>query len=220
MRQPVLGCLAALALQLPLLLHCDAQVSAPSFKFVVASIKPSDPDRAPADGSVGFTPSGAFDAKSQSLKEIIEFVQDFGYYNVNQRIIGGPKWFSSAKFDIVAKCDEETAQAFGKMPLKRQVRAEQDMVQALLVDRFKLRTHHELRRFPVYALVQAKSGSKMKLSGKTGEDELGDADGPPGNWKATGVTMKVLANESFRRSLSSAARLWLTGPASREASTL
>jgi uncharacterized protein (TIGR03435 family) len=25
--------------------------------------------------------------------------------------------------------------------------------------------------------------------------ELGDADGPPGNWKATDVTMKVAANE-------------------------
>lgn len=35
----------------------------------------------------------------------------------------------------------------------------------------------------------------MKLSGKIGEDELGDTNGPPGNWKATSVTMKVLANE-------------------------
>ena len=81
------------------------------------------------------------------------------------------------------------------MPLKQQILAEQNMVQALLVDRFKLRTHHELRRFPVYALVPAKGGSKMKLSRKTGEDKFGDADGPPGNWKATGVTMKVLANK-------------------------
>jgi uncharacterized protein (TIGR03435 family) len=162
---------------------------------MIASIKPSDPNRAEADGSVGFTPSGSFHAKSQSLKEIIEFVQDFGYYNVDQRIVGGPKWLGSSKFDIEAKCDEETGRAFGKMPLKQQIRAEQKMVQALLVDRFKLRTHHEFRRFSVYALVQAKSGSKMKLLGKTGEDELGDADGPPGNWKATGVTMKVLANE-------------------------
>ena len=43
----------------------------------LATIKPSDPNRAEADGSVGFTPSGSFDAKSQSLKEIIEFVEDF-----------------------------------------------------------------------------------------------------------------------------------------------
>jgi uncharacterized protein (TIGR03435 family) len=174
---------------------CGAQALASSSpRFTVATIKPSDPNRAEADGSVGFTPSGSFDAKSQSLKEIIEFVQDTGYYNVDQRIVGGPKWLGS-KFDIQAKCDEETVRAFGRMPLKQQILAEQNMVQALLVDRFKLRTHHELRRLPVYALVQAKSGSKMKLSEKTGEDELGDAGGPPGNWKATGVTMKVLANE-------------------------
>jgi uncharacterized protein (TIGR03435 family) len=175
---------------------CGAQALASSSpRFIVATIKPSDPNRAEADGSVGFTPSGSFDAKSQSLKEIIEFVQNIGYYKVDQRIVGGPKWLGSSKFDIEAKCDEETVRAFGRMQLKQQILAEQTMVQALLVDRFKLRTHHELRRLPVYALVQPKSGSKMKLSGKTGEDELGDADGPPGNWKATGVTMKVLANE-------------------------
>jgi uncharacterized protein (TIGR03435 family) len=175
---------------------CGAQTLASSSpRFHVATIKPSDPNRAEADGSVGFTPFGSFDAKSQSLKEIIEFVQDFGYYNVDQRIVGGPKWLASSKFDIEAKCDEEAVRAFGKMPLKQQIRAEQNMVQALLVDRFKLRTHHETRRLPVYALVQAKSGSKMKPSGKSGEEELGDADGPPGNWKATDVTMKVLANE-------------------------
>jgi uncharacterized protein (TIGR03435 family) len=175
---------------------CGAQALASSYpRFIVATIKPSDPNRAETDGSVGFTPFGSFAAKSQSLKQIIEFVQDFGYYNVDQRIVGGPKWLASSKFDIEAKCDEESVRAFGKMPLKQQIRAEQNMVQALLVDRFKLRTHHEMRQLPVYALVQAKSGFKMKPSGKSGEEELGDAGGPPGNWKATDVTMKVLANE-------------------------
>lgn len=175
---------------------CGSQVLASSSpRFIVATIKPSDPNKADAGGSVGFAPSGSFVAKSQSLKEIIEFVQDFGYYNVDQRVVGGPKWLGSSRFDIVAKCDEGTMHAFAKMPLKQQLRTQQIMVQALLVDRFKLRTHLELRRFPVYALVQAKGGSKMKLSGKIGEDELGDTNGPPGNWKATSVTMKVLANE-------------------------
>lgn len=175
---------------------CGAQaLVSPSPRFIVATIKPSDPNRTEADGSVGFTSSGSFVAKSQSLKEMIEFVQDFGYYNVDQRVVGGPKWLDSSKFDIVAKCNEETMHAFGKMSRKQQIRAEQIMVQALLVDRFKLRTHLELRRFPVYALVQAKGGSKMKLSGKTGEDELGDKNGPQGNWQATDLTMKMFANE-------------------------
>jgi uncharacterized protein (TIGR03435 family) len=96
-----------------------------------------------------------------SLKQLIEFVQDFGYIDVDQRIVGGPKWLGSAKFDIEARCDEETAHAFGRMPVKQQIRAEQNMIQALLADRFKLRTHHEMRRLAVYALVQAKSGSKV-----------------------------------------------------------
>ena len=195
MRRLIAACWILLRLQLSLTLLCDAQVVASSSKFIVATIKPSDPNRAEADGSIGFTPFGSFDAKSQSLKQVIQFVYDISYYNVDQRIVGGPGWFNSAKFDIAAKCDEETARAFGKMPLKQQIHAEQSMVQALLVDRFKLRTHHETRRLPVYALVQAKSGSKMKPSGNSGEDELSDADGPPGNWKATGVNMKALANE-------------------------
>ena len=104
----------------PLAPLCGAQaLVSPSPRFIVATIKPSDPNRTKADGSVGFTPSGSFVAKSQSLKEMIEFVQDFGYYNVDQRVVGGPKWLDSSKFDIVAKCDEETMHAFGKMSRKR-----------------------------------------------------------------------------------------------------
>jgi uncharacterized protein (TIGR03435 family) len=174
---------------------CGAQALASSYpRFIVATIKPSDPNRAEADGSVGFTPFGSFDAKSQSLKEIIEFVQDIGYYNVDQRIVGGPKWLGS-KFDIQAKCDEETARAFGKAALKQQVRAEQNMVQALLAERFELRTHHEMRRLAVYALVQEKSGLKIKPSAKGGEEDPGGAEGAPGNWVGDGVTMAELASD-------------------------
>ena len=175
---------------------CRAQALASSSPtFIVATIKPSDPDRADDDGSIGFSPGGSFEAKSQSLKELIEFVQDVGYYNVDQRIVGGPKWIVSAKFDIQAKCDEETARAFRKAPLKQQVHAEQNMVQALLADRFKLRTHHEMRRLGVYALVQEKSGLKIRPSAKAVEEDLGSADGSRGNWVGDGVTMEELARE-------------------------
>lgn len=175
---------------------CGAQALASPFPtFIVATIKPSDPNRAEEDGRIGFSPGGSFEAKSQSLKKLIEFVQDFGYYDVDQRIVGGPKWIVSAKFDIEAKCDEETARAFGKMTLKHQVRTEQNMVQALLADRFKLRTHHEMRRLAVYALVQEKSGWKIKSSAKAGEGNPGSAEGSPGNWEGDGVTMAELASD-------------------------
>ena len=185
-----------IGMQLSLSSYCGAQ-DLPSFpyRFAVATIKPSNSNTNVADDSVGFTPLGSFNAKSQSLKDLIEFVYDFKYYRVDQRIIGGPKWLTSAKFDIVAKCDDETARAFGKLSLKKQIRTEQEMVQALLIERFKLRTHTEMRRLRVYALVQTKSGSKMKQSSKTSEDELGNVSGVPGNWNAAGVTMNVFANE-------------------------
>ena len=38
------------------------------------------------------------------------------------------------------------------------------MMQALLKDRFNLKVHHVTRQLPVYALIIAKSGSKLKES--------------------------------------------------------
>jgi uncharacterized protein (TIGR03435 family) len=177
---------------------CGAQALASSSPtFIAATIKPSDPNRAEDDGSIGFSTGGSFQAKSQTLKELIESAQDFGYYDVDQRIVGGPKWIVSAKFDIEAKCDEETARAFsfGNIPSKEQIRVEQSMVRALLADRFKLRTHHEMRRLGVYALVREKSGLKMKPSARVGEDGPESAEGSPGNWKDNGVTMADLARD-------------------------
>src|ERR1700691_5473620 len=110
--------LTLLGLLMPL---CSAQaIASSSPTFIAATIKPSDPNRAEDDGSIGLSPGGSFQAKSQSLKELIEFVQDFGYYHVDPRIVRGPKWIVSGKFDIEAKCDDETARAFRKMPLKEQ----------------------------------------------------------------------------------------------------
>jgi uncharacterized protein (TIGR03435 family) len=165
------------------------------FSFVVATIKPSDPNRPKDNPSFGFNASGSFDAKSQSLKELIEFVFDMSYFDVDQRIVGGPSWLGSTKFDISAKCDEESSRAFGRMRLKDQFHAEQSMVQALLAERFNLHLHHETRQLRVYALVLARGGSRMQPSSGHVLDELDDANGPPGNWKAKDVTMKAFASD-------------------------
>ena len=91
---------------------------------------------------MGFSPGGLFQARSQSLKELIEFVQDFGYYNVDQRIVGGPKWLGSSKFDIeVSAMKRQCACAsFRKGTVKRtDSRGTGHGFQALLADRFRLR---------------------------------------------------------------------------------
>jgi uncharacterized protein (TIGR03435 family) len=102
----------------------------------------------------------------------------------------------TAKFDIRAKCDEETARAFGALPLKRQLSEQESMVQGLLADRFKLRVHHETRMLPVFALVSLKGGgSRMKPSANADPEEPNEAEGPVGDWKAKGVAMNEFASQ-------------------------
>jgi uncharacterized protein (TIGR03435 family) len=175
---------------------CDAQqVSSASAVFATATIKPTDPNRSNAGGDIGFSQGGSFDAKSQSLKELIQSAYDLGFYDVDRRIIGGPKWIGSARFDVAAKCDEESASAFKKMTSKQQISLEQAMIQTLLADRFRLRLHHESRRLQVYALILAKGPSKLRPSANTDSEDPGFVNGPPGNWEGDSATMEGLASQ-------------------------
>ena len=83
------------------------------------------------------------------------------------QIAGWPAWSESARFDMEAKMDEETAIALKKLPSKEQSRQRQLMLQSLLADRFSLKVHHETTVLPIYELVVAKGGPKMKESHAT-----------------------------------------------------
>jgi uncharacterized protein (TIGR03435 family) len=74
----------------------------------------------------------------------------------SDQIIGGPDWLDTDHFDIEAKPQGDPSLISGE-----QTRL---MVQSLLEDRFQLKVHHELRQLPVYNLVVAKNGPKLKLS--------------------------------------------------------
>jgi uncharacterized protein (TIGR03435 family) len=76
-----------------------------------------------------------------------------GYAVPESRIIGGPSWADSERYDIEAKA-----------PAGGERGALQPMLQGMLEDRFQLKVHKETRELPVYELVVAKGGSKMKLS--------------------------------------------------------
>jgi uncharacterized protein (TIGR03435 family) len=77
-------------------------------------------------------------------------------------ISGLPGWADSAAFDIEAKMDAETIAALKAMPKEQADEQRRLMMQAMLADRFKLKVHHETKELPIYSLVIAKGGFKLK----------------------------------------------------------
>ena len=123
-----------------------AQSPPPLAEFEVASVKPSAPPGADSL-AVGIHIDGAqVRCASLSLKDYLALA-----YNVKNYQISGPEWIASERFDIAAKLPDGAA--------REQIRG---MVQALLLDRFQLKAHRDTKEFPVYALVVAKGGPKMK----------------------------------------------------------
>jgi uncharacterized protein (TIGR03435 family) len=76
-------------------------------------------------------------------------------YQVQQfQVRGGPSWITSERFDLEAKTEDQKAD-FASLRL---------MLQSLLADRFRLKLHRATKESPVYSLVIAKGGPKIKLS--------------------------------------------------------
>jgi len=119
--------------------------------FSVATIKPS----LRQGWSSSFTPD-SYIAFGVTLQWVI--MQDAYAIYDKTRVSGGPDWLTTAKFDIQAKVDDADLDAFKAFTQEQR----QQMLQALLADRFKLVTHHETKEFRVFALTVAKSGSKLE----------------------------------------------------------
>ena len=119
--------------------------------FEVASVKPNKSGelfvRMQMPGNDRFT------ATNVPLRELIRFAYDVQ----DVRLLGGPDWIHSERFDIVAKA-EQPFPAWGPagapMPLLL-------MLRTLLADRFGLVVHQETRELPVFALVVARDDRKF-----------------------------------------------------------
>ena len=115
--------------------------------FEVASVKAT----AVQDGSltVNYPPGGRYSAQNLTVKALL----GMSYGVQGYQILGGRGWVDSGGFDIEAKA----AGGVGE-PTHEQVN---QMVQALLADRFQLALHRETRQLPIYVLVAGKTGAKM-----------------------------------------------------------
>lgn len=83
----------------------------------------------------------------------------YAYWTNDPNLIAGmPDWAWSERYDLIAKVAPSDLDKYHRLD-KIQRAA---MLQPVLADRFKLQAHHETKDRPVYTLVIAKNGPKLK----------------------------------------------------------
>lgn len=132
--------------------------------FDVASIRPTRSREAGRSHIVSSAHDGHFTAINVTLKQLLQWA----FAMPEGRVLGGPAWQNSAKFDIEAKADESADEHLRGLDGDAGNLEKQKMVQALLADRFQLRSHAETRTFPIYALVVGKNGPRLEPSTANG----------------------------------------------------
>jgi uncharacterized protein (TIGR03435 family) len=148
---PALACAALLGSA-----GMQAQPSSEHLKWDVISVKPTSPDSCKdGDGGVRYLPNGL----SAACVPVV-FVVEFAYHLMDPtRILGLPKWATGPQtYAIEARVSAEDAAAFTKLKWAEK----SAMMQSVFAERFGMKAHVETREMPAYALVLAKSGSKLK----------------------------------------------------------
>lgn len=127
-------------------------------------------------------------------------------YGVRQDLIsGGPGWVNSTGFDVEAKVAGSDLEAFKKLSPRQRFA----LLQSLLAERFQLKVRHETKVLPMYDLVVAKGGPKLKVAPPADQPSDAPPDAPkdltsaklrgrmtmgPGMFKGEALPMKALAN--------------------------
>ncbi|MGA8110922.1 MAG: TIGR03435 family protein [Acidobacteriaceae bacterium] len=176
----------ALALALPTALS-RAQTAPPPanvpLAFDVVSVKPAQPE--PGVASSWRAASDGFSATTT----VENFVQSAYNFVLDDQILNLPGWAKSERFEIAAQMDPDTSAAFNKLPRDQRDRQWDRMMQSILTDRFRMQAHSETRRMPVYALMVAKNGPRLKPAA------AGSADWSAGPGRIAGhlVDMSLLS---------------------------
>lgn len=133
--------------------------------FDVASVRESKN----VDVNAGFTMSGSFTPHTTNLRLINWTIENilgyaFGIDGFHQAT-GLPEWPFPTVFVIEAKSDADADAKLAALPADEQWAEQKHMFQALLADRFKLKTHWEPKESDTYDLVVAKGGPKLGAEG-------------------------------------------------------
>ncbi len=165
--------------------------------FEAASVKPN-----PTGVGVRLHsfPGDRFVATNVPLRDLVVLAYgEAGQMLPDTRLVGGPAWLNSDRFDVNAKVSAGSINSVAQKQL---------MLRTLLTDRFKLSVHYETRALPAYALVKARSdgtlGPRISRANVDCEPLLARQPGrrdrcilfavPSGKLEMRGQTMSALAS--------------------------
>ena len=139
----------AIGLSAPIAVRAQVQASGRRPSFEVASVRQNlSNDRR----TFAVQPGGRLAVKNVAVKDLIAAAFDLADIGalIPDRVLGGPDWIDSERYDIAAKASTEFRFAPGGPPKDMLV-----MLRSLLEERFKLVAHREAREMPTFALVVA-----------------------------------------------------------------
>ena len=180
---------------IPLVRDPEPKTSVPATtvtEYDVATVKKSTYQ----NGSRIMNTQDGFKCDNVPLKTLIA-----NAYQIDQQFIsGGAGWVDATGYDVNAKVAGADLETLKKMTAVER----RALLQALLAERFKLKVHQETKELPIYELVVAKSGFKLKPlppvdkeaeAAKTPEQKrhIGYTMTKPGGYQGQGVTIENLA---------------------------
>jgi hypothetical protein len=136
------------------------QQYAPSMTFDVASVRPLKIENAVEYGGVFFRPSNSSHLSGTGdLRAILQTAFSVQYYQIPGYAELSPDVIQLL-YVIQAHSDESADKRLANLPKVQRQAEQQHMLQALLVDRFRLKFHWEDRHVSGYRLVIAKRSGR------------------------------------------------------------
>lgn len=125
-----------------------------ALSYDVATIKPSDPGQPYAGTTLRRYIANAYGVPIPWGVPGVEFP--------GAQVLGGPAWIDNDKYDIKGQAPDELRASMEKLSADDRRAQTETMQQALLAERFHLKVHFETREMPIFELVPAKGGLKIK----------------------------------------------------------
>jgi uncharacterized protein (TIGR03435 family) len=157
----------------------------PAFDIADVHVSVKSPN---ANMSGGFLRGGRYEIRKATMVDLVRMA-----YSVEpDKVLGGPSWLETDRFDVIAKAPQATPPDSVKL-----------MLQNLLADRFKLVVHKDTKPLSGYALTVGKGKPKMKEAEGSGNSgcQGQPQPAPPAQVLYLVVTCHNMTMETFAQNL-------------------